>query len=238
MVEPARTATGRTRSAVLAAVLVVSTVLVGVLVYPSLASSSSSAASPTDVLAAPDAGGRGPGDPGAPSAADGVVPDGTTAHRSARPAAVTEADGVVPEGTTVFDGRIPAVANLNPALLRALQQAATDAARVGVQFFVDSGWRSAKYQEQLFRQAIAKYGSAEKAARWVAAPGTSTHETGNAVDIGHADATTWLSEHGAAYGLCQTYSNEPWHYELRPSAVDHGCPPMYADPTHDPRLQQ
>ena len=51
-------------------------------------------------------------------------------------------------------------------------------------------------------------------------------------------ADAWLSEHGAAYGLCQIYGNEPWHYELRPEAVDHGCPPMYADPTHDPRMQR
>jgi D-alanyl-D-alanine carboxypeptidase len=38
--------------------------------------------------------------------------------------------------------------------------------------------------------------------------------------------------------VCQIYSNEPWHYELRPEAGDHGCPPKYADPTHDPRMQQ
>ena len=52
------------------------------------------------------------------------------------------------------------------------------------------------------------------------------------------DATAWLSEHGAEYGLCQIYNNEPWHYELRPEAIDHVCPPMYADPTHDSRGQQ
>ena len=39
-------------------------------------------------------------------------------------------------------------------------------------------------------------------------------------------------------GLCQIYGNEPWHYELRSEAIDHGCPAMYADPTHDPRMQQ
>ena len=83
-----------------------------------------------------------------------------------------------------------------------------------------------------------KYGSEEEAARWVATPSTSAHVSGDAVDIGRSDATAWLSEHGAEYGLCQIYSNEPWHYELRPAAVDHGCPPMYADPTHDPRTQQ
>ena len=37
-------------------------------------------------------------------------------------------------------------------------------------------------------------------------------------------ATAWLSEHGAAYGLCQVYRNEPWHYELRPDAVDRRVP--------------
>jgi hypothetical protein len=24
---------------------------------------------------------------------------------------------------------------------------------------------------------------------------------------------------------------------FRPEAVDHGCPPVYADPTHDPRMR-
>ena len=52
--------------------------------------------------------------------------------------AVGEADGVVPHGVTVFDGEFPAVAKLDPALLRALRQAATDAARNRVTFSVDS----------------------------------------------------------------------------------------------------
>ena len=60
--------------------------------------------------------------------------------------------------------------------------------------------------------------------------------SGDAVDLGPSGAA-WLSEHGAAYGLCQIYRNEPWHYELRPAAAVHGCPAMYADPTHDPRMQ-
>jgi D-alanyl-D-alanine carboxypeptidase len=130
------------------------------------------------------------------------------------------------------------VANLDPALLRALRQAATDAAGDGVTFYVNSGWRSPKYQEELLDEAISKYGSKEKAARWVGTPTTSAHVSGDAVDIGPSGATAWLSEHGAECGLCQIYRNEPWHYELRPDAVDHGCPPMYADPTHDPRMQQ
>ncbi|MGW5360762.1 peptidase M15, partial [Actinopolymorpha pittospori] len=62
--------------------------------------------------------------------------------------------------------------------------------------------------------------------------------SGDAVDLGPSGATAWLSKHGGAYGLCQIYNNEPWHYELRPQATDDGCPPRYADPTHDPRMQQ
>jgi zinc D-Ala-D-Ala carboxypeptidase len=157
--------------------------------------------------------------------------------RSGHDGALGEADGAVPKGTTVFDNGIPGVARLDSDLLGALRRAAADAAGDGVQFYVDSGWRSPEYQEQLLREAIVKYGSEEAATRWVATPNTSAHVSGDAVDIGPSGAAAWLSEHGGAYGLCQIYGNEPWHYELRPAAIDHGCPAMYADPTHDPRMQ-
>jgi zinc D-Ala-D-Ala carboxypeptidase len=152
--------------------------------------------------------------------------------------AVTEDDGTLPDGVTVFNDRYPGVANLDPDLLQALREAATDAADDGIEIYVDSGWRSPEYQNQLLREAVSEYGSEEEAARWVATADTSAHVSGDAIDIGHFDATAWLSEHGAEYGLCQIYSNEPWHYELRPRAIGRGCPPTYADPTHDPRMQQ
>ncbi|WP_371627639.1 M15 family metallopeptidase [Streptomyces sp. NBC_01116] len=152
--------------------------------------------------------------------------------------ALGEADGAVPDGVTVLDDGIPAVANLDPDLLPALRRAAREAARDGVEFVVNSGWRSPEYQDQLLRKAIARYGSEAEAARWVATAKTSPHVSGDAVDIGPADATEWLSEHGAGYGLCQTYRNEPWHYELRTEAIDRGCPRMYADPTQDPRMRK
>ncbi|WP_331772358.1 M15 family metallopeptidase (plasmid) [Embleya sp. NBC_00888] len=149
-----------------------------------------------------------------------------------------EADGVVPDGVTVFDDAVPAVANLDPDLLKALRRAAKDAADDKVVFYVNSGRRSPAYQNQLLREAVAKYGSEDEAARWVATAATSLHVAGDAVDLGHSDATAWLSRHGAAYGLCQIYRNEPWHYELRPEAIKRGCPRMYADPTQDPRMRQ
>ena len=152
--------------------------------------------------------------------------------------AVTEDDGVLPHGVTVFDDGYPGVANLDPDLLKALRRAARDAARDRVEFQVNSGWRSAAYQEQLLREALSEYGSEEEAARWVGTANTSAHVSGDAVDIGPSAAAAWLSEHGAQYGLCQIYLNESWHYELRPAATSRGCPRMYRDPTHDPRMQQ
>jgi zinc D-Ala-D-Ala carboxypeptidase len=156
--------------------------------------------------------------------------------RDEHPRALDEVGGAAPADTAILGGD-PGVANLDPALLGALRQAATDASADGVEFIVDSGWRSPEHQERLFREAILKYGSEEEAARWVATPNTSAHVSGDAVDIGR-DGTAWLSEHGARYGLCQVYGNEPWHFELRLEAVERGCPPMYADPTQDPRMQQ
>jgi zinc D-Ala-D-Ala carboxypeptidase len=205
--EPARRTIHRSRGRIrirricVGGLLVVIAAIGAALGYQSLESSSSTAASPIDVLRGEPRGLR-------------------TEH-----------------GATVFDDEAPGVANLDPDLLGALRQAATDAADDGVEFVVDSGWRSPEHQNQLLREAVSKYGSEEEAARWVATPETSAHVSGDAVDIGPSDATAWLSEHGAEYGLCQIYGNEPWHYELRPEAIDDGCPAMYADPTHDPRMQ-
>jgi zinc D-Ala-D-Ala carboxypeptidase len=213
--EPARTTTRRIRRIRVAGLLLVVAAIAAALGYQLLASSSSTAASPIDVLHIEP--------PRLPSE-----------HRGA----LGEDDGAVPDGTTVFDDEIAGVASLDPALLAALRQAATEAADTGVQFLVDSGWRSPEYQDQLLREAVAKYGSQAEAARWVATPETSPHVSGDAVDIGPSGAAAWLSEHGARYGLCQIYGNEPWHYERRSEAIDHGCPPMYADPTHDPRMQR
>jgi zinc D-Ala-D-Ala carboxypeptidase len=188
-----------------------------------LPASSSSTAAPTHVLRRQH--------PGPPGETGGAAPN-------ARRGALGEADGAVPDGTTVFDDAIPGVAKLDSDLLGALRRAAAEAAGDGVRFYVDSGWRSPAYQERLLREAISKYGSEAEARRWVATPNTSAHVSGAAVDIGPASAAVWLSEHGAAYGLCRVYANEPWHYELRPEAIAHGCPAMYADPTQDPRMRQ
>ena len=173
--------------------------------------------------------GQSTGTQAARDEADGVIPDGV----------VDEADGFIPDGATVsvFDDEVPAVGRLDPNLLDALRRTATDAEADGVELPVNSGWRSPEYQWQLLQEAVVEYGSEEEAARWVATAETSAHVSGDAVDVGGLYAAAWMSEYGAAYGLCRIYGNEPWHYELRPDAVEDGCPPMYADPTEDPRMQ-
>jgi D-alanyl-D-alanine carboxypeptidase len=219
--EPARTTRRiRIRRTRVAGLLVVIAAIAAVLGYQSLTSSSVTRTSPIDVLRKGMRQLR--------------LPQVRSEHRGA----LGEADGSVPDATTVFDDEVPGVTNLDSALLGALRQAATDAAAGGVEFVVDSGWRSPAYQAQLFREAVSKYGSEQEAARWVATPDTSAHVSGDAVDIGPSAAAAWLSAHGAEYGLCQIYGNEPWHYELRPEAIDHGCRPLYADPTQDPRMHQ
>ena len=213
--EPARTTTRRIPRILVAGLLVVIAAIAAALGDQLPASSSSTATSPTQVLGSEDRGLR-------------------SEHRGAP----GEPDSAVPDGATVFDDDFPAVANLDPALLGALRQAAADAAGDGVEFLVNSGWRSPEYQEQLLQEAVSEYGSEEEAARWVATAETSPHVSGDAVDVGPSDATAWLSEQGPEYGLCQIYGNEPWHFELRREALEHGCPAMYADPTQDPRMQQ
>jgi hypothetical protein len=199
------------------------------------------------------ANGHPPGDVASPAAAptsraDAPASTARVGHRSDERldddgmrggrAALSTADGEVPDGTTVFDDHDAAVTRLDPHLLAALRAAATDAAASGITFVVNSGWRSRAYQEQLFKEAVARYGSPAAAERWVARPGTSVHEAGEAVDIGGSGAAAWLSRHGRAYGLCQIYRNESWHYELRPEAIAGECPAMYADPTDDPRMHR
>ncbi len=227
--ESARTAVCRTRLPI---------ILAGAVIIVALIGTAGCQASSPDASAPPAAPPPSAGQQSSKAAPSSKAPASPKepARKSQRASGV--AGGAVPDGVTVFDDDIPGVAKLDQELLAALRRAATDAADDGVQIFVNSGWRSAEYQAQLLREAIEKYGSKKEAARWVATPETSLHVSGDAIDLGPTEATKWLSEHGAGYGLCQIYDNEPWHYELRPKADDQGCPERYADPTEDPRMQQ
>ena len=145
---------------------------------------------------------------------------------------ITAADGLIAEGRPAgVDDDVPAVTNLDPQLLAALRRAAAAASADGVELRINSGWRSREFQDRLLEDAVKKYGSAEEAARWVATADASEHVSGDAADIGPWKAADWLGRHGAAFGLCQIYGNEPWHFELRAKASAEGCPRMLRDPT-------
>lgn len=170
--------------------------------------------------------------------ADGLVSSDSRGH--AAPASRIERSPSPPSGAGDQDGDLgsrdvsvhsdePAVTRLRPELLEALRRAARSARQDDdIELRVNSGWRSEAYQQRLLDDAVDKYGSREEALRWVALPETSAHVTGDAVDILPTDAAYWLSQHGAEFGLCQTYANEIWHYEL---LIDPGgtCPTPRAD---------
>ena len=233
---PPRTKTRKTLRRSVVGLIVVTAAIVGTLAYRP---ASSSVPVFREVLYG-DQGGTTPQDGGSEDRRGDPRQNGDAPgdSMSGHAGAVTVDDGVLPDGVTVFDDKYPGVANLDPALLQAMREAAMDAAGDGIEFYVTSGWRSPEYQNQLLREAVFEYGSEAEASRWVATADTSAHVSGDAVDIGSYDAAEWLSVHGVEYGLCQVYGNEPWHFELSPQAIGRGCPPMYADPTQDPRMQQ
>ncbi len=127
-----------------------------------------------------------------------------------------------------YDVQNPAIGYLNPALLNAVQQAATAATADGISLTITSGWRSPEFQQQLLDDAVATYGSVAAARQYVQTPQRSRHVQGLAVDVGGAGAAQWLMLNGARFGLCRTYANETWHFELSADAAGN-CPPLLPD---------
>jgi hypothetical protein len=130
-----------------------------------------------------------------------------------------------------FDTADPTVGNLDPDLLEAVRAAARDAQADGVHVAITSGWRSRAHQQRLLDEAVSTYGSLEEALRYVSTPDTSAHVTGDAVDIGPTEADEWLRQHGAAYGLCQVFANEIWHFELA-TTPGGPCPELLPDSSY------
>lgn len=164
---------------------------------------------------------------GAPAPA----PDGGAEAGSLDGSGLTDDDGYIPDGSALdLDSDHPAVTRLSPALLSALRdaQAGMKADGDGADITIADGWRSERYQEHLFAQAVQHYGSEEEALKWVKRGADSAHVRGDAVDIADAGAMDFLNRFGNEWGLCQVYANEAWHFELR---TDPGgeCPPQSAD---------
>lgn len=157
---------------------------------------------------------RGPGTP------TGTVP-ASEPPRASDPAGAGDPAG---EGDPAGAGD---AVGLDPELQRRLDAAVAAAAADGIELTLTSGRRTPEEQQRLVDQAVERYGVPE-AYRWVLPPDRSAHVQGLAVDVGPTDGALWLGEHGEELGLCRTYANEMWHFEMLPDGAT-TCPEQRPD---------
>jgi len=161
-----------------------------------------------------------------------LMPVGFQIHRATATAASTATTVPPEQGTEPFTNGAeqaqppPEAEAIDPPLSRALAKAQIAARAAGLHLQVTSGARSAATQQQLYDQAIVKYGSTEEARRWVLPPAESAHVKGLAVDLGPREAAAWLEKHGVRYGICRRYVNEWWHFERLAPAIGQPCPAL------------
>lgn len=193
--------------------------------------------------------GRGAGDGGAqgqpvPPAGEGAAAD----------AAFGEADGLLllvnpwtPLPEDFVPGELVPVQNDQAVDARAypdLQNMLGDMSEAGLSPLICSSYRSQERQQELYdnkvqrvmAEGVSREAAQAEAARWVARPGTSEHQTGLAVDIvslsnqmlDETQESTpefqWLAENAWKYGFILRYPNdksektgiayEPWHFRF------------------------
>ncbi|MEV0540175.1 M15 family metallopeptidase [Nocardia salmonicida] len=117
---------------------------------------------------------------------------------------------------------------LDPPLAAAYTLAEQQAHAEDVPLSITSGHRTYEQQQWLWQDGLATYGSPEEARRWVLPPEESTHVSGRAVDVGPQVGAQWLEANGNRWGLCRTFDNEWWHFELV-TAPGTPCPPRVPD---------
>jgi hypothetical protein len=107
--------------------------------------------------------------------------------------------------TVPVEGRFRLRADAAKAYLDMKRTAASE----GVRITLTSAWRS--YQEQKYL-----YDNQNKPGfNPAAAPGTSKHEFGLAIDV--ANGIPWVTRHGSRFGWIATVPGEPWHFEYNGS---------------------
>lgn len=148
----------------------------------------------------------------------------------------------LPEDFTVELAEIGGGHMVDARIVDDLNQMMNDLRRAGLSAFVCSSYRTNTKQTTLYNNEVNDYRNrgysaeeaAVEAAKWVAIPGTSEHQTGLAVDImssyymvldeGQEDTAEqqWLMENSYKYGFILRYPSdkseitgiyyEPWHY--------------------------
>lgn len=123
------------------------------------------------------------------------------------------------------------LAGLNPELSARFDTASQQASAEGIALTITSGRRTPARQQELIDQALIRYESEAEAHRWVLPPEASAHVNGTAIDVGPTEGAMWLGERQEEFGLCRTYLNEMWHFELT-GAIGDPCPQPYEDASH------
>ena len=193
--------------------------------------------------------GRGAGDGGAQGQPAPPADEGAAAD-----AASGEADGLLllvnpwtPLPEDFVPGELVPVQNDQAVDARAypdLQDMLGDMSQAGLSPLICSSYRSQERQQELYdnkvqrvmAEGVSREAAQAEAARWVARPGTSEHQTGLAVDIvslsnqmlDETQESTpefqWLAENSWKYGFILRYPNdksektgiayEPWHFRF------------------------
>jgi hypothetical protein len=101
---------------------------------------------------------------------------------------------------------------------RGLREVLAVAKSKGVRVDVFSSYRSVEHQRDLFNKAVKKYGSVAKARKWVAPPGKSRHNAGQAIDVhmyrnGKKISQKEFDSIIAQAGMYRPMSWEGWHIE-------------------------
>ncbi len=108
------------------------------------------------------------------------------------------------------------------SIKNSLQALFIAAGKQSINLTVNSGYRDAERQQQIFDEVVSELGL-QAAKATVALPGFSEHQTGLAVDIGvDTYDYTWLKVNSWRYGFIQRYPEggeeitgyayEPWHF--------------------------
>ena len=135
-----------------------------------------------------------------------------------------------PEIVKLSDSQCPVDSRIADALVAFAEAAQAE----GLPVYLSSGYRPYSEQQYLYQRKIGQGYSAEEAAKIVAVPGTSEHQTGLCCDITDyyremkdsslEDTATyqWMKEHCQEYGFIVRYPNdkqditkiiyEPWHF--------------------------
>jgi LAS superfamily LD-carboxypeptidase LdcB len=100
----------------------------------------------------------------------------------------------------------------------------------GLTFLLNSGYRSAAYQQRVFDCWVDQLGSPQAARMYALPPNESAHVKGYAMDIAPPSAAAWLEATKGQFGLCRRYEDETWHFEYQSRYKMQGCPALVPHP--------